>query len=146
MECQIEEPVKPLTKIISGGEMSRFMLAIKTITAKTDNIETMVFDEIDTGISGKMAQAVSKKLAVISKSHQVLVVSHLPQIAAMADNHFYIEKKVEQDKTLTKVWQIEGQALIEEIARMLSGIKLTESSISNASNLKEDCNNYKLSL
>jgi DNA repair protein RecN (Recombination protein N) len=144
--ANLGEPVKPLTKIISGGEMSRFMLAIKTITAKTDNIETMVFDEIDTGISGKMAQAVSKKLAVISKSHQVLVVSHLPQIAAMADNHYYIEKKVEQGKTLTKVSQIKGQALIEEIARMLSGIKLTGSSISNANNLKEECNNFKLSL
>ena len=144
--ANLGEPVKLLTKIISGGEMSRFMLAIKTIIAKTDNIPTMVFDEIDTGISGKMAQAVSKKLAIISKTHQVLVVSHLPQIAAMADNHYYIEKKVESGKTLTKVMLVEGNLLIEEIARMLSGVKLTDASISNAAQLKDECNKYKLSL
>jgi DNA repair protein RecN (Recombination protein N) len=144
--ANLGEPVKALNKIISGGEMSRFMLAIKTITSKTDNIDTMVFDEIDSGISGKMAQAVSKKMAKISKNHQVLVVSHLPQIAAMADTHFYIEKTSNNFTTNTNVKQIDGESIVKEIARMLSGDVLTANSINNAKELKEVSNNYKNSL
>ncbi|MGD9901433.1 MAG: DNA repair protein RecN [Spirochaetales bacterium] len=144
--ANLGEPVKPLTKIISGGEMSRFMLALKTIIAKTDNIPTMIFDEIDSGISGKMAQAVSHKMAKISRNHQVLVVSHLPQISAMADTHFYIEKIVEGTKTLTNVKEITENAIINEIARMLSGEQLTEHSISNAKELKNICDEYKRKL
>ena len=88
------EPVKPLSKIASGGEMSRVMLAIKTILADVDSVPTLIFDEIDTGISGRAAQKVERKLSFISRRHQVLCVTHLPQIAAMADNHFLIEKNI----------------------------------------------------
>lgn len=144
--ANLGEPVKPLVKIISGGEMSRFMLALKTIIAKTDNIPTMIFDEIDTGISGKMAQAVSYKMAKISRNHQVLVVSHLPQIAAMADNHFFIEKNTIEAKTTTSVKKLDNNLIIEEIARMLSGESLSVSAIDNAKDLKLCCNSFKQNL
>ena len=144
--ANLGEPVKPLNKIISGGEMSRFMLAVKTVAINKNDIQTMIFDEIDSGISGKMAQAVSKKLAKISRNHQVIVVSHLPQISAMADYHYYIEKVIINDKTLTKVKEIEGEERINEIARMLSAENLTDASKINALTLKHECEEYKLSL
>lgn len=139
--ANLGEPVKPLNKIISGGEMSRVMLSFKTVL--TGDIPTFVFDEIDAGISGKMAQAVSKKLAKISRNHQILVVSHLPQIAAMADNHFFIEKTVIEGKTKTHVELIKEDKVIEEIARMLSAEKLTDASKNNAKQLKEDATLFK---
>jgi len=144
--ANLGEPVKPLNKIISGGEMSRFMLAVKTVAMNKNDMETMIFDEIDAGISGKMAQAVSKKLAKISRNHQVIVVSHLPQISAMADYHYYIEKVIVNDKTLTKVKEIENEERIDEIARMLSAEKLTDASKTNARTLKTECEEYKFSL
>jgi DNA repair protein RecN (Recombination protein N) len=144
--ANLGEPLKPLSKIISGGEMSRFMLAIKTIAAKSDEIDTMIFDEIDTGVSGKMAQAVSKKLAKISRAHQVIVVSHLPQISAMADTHYYIEKVIEQNKTLTKIRQLQEDEMLEEIARMLSSENVTEASKQNAFELKQEGNYFKKQL
>lgn len=101
------EPLKPLQKIISGGEMSRFMLALKNITARLDGIDTMVFDEIDTGISGYIAQVVAEKLYNISVSRQVIAVTHLPQLASMADNHYKIEKKETADKTITNVKKLD---------------------------------------
>lgn len=104
------EPLKPLQKIISGGEMSRFMLALKNITARLDGIDTMVFDEIDTGISGYIAQVVAEKLYNISVSRQVIAVTHLPQLASMADNHYKIEKKKPPTRRLRtlKSWTTKG--------------------------------------
>jgi DNA repair protein RecN (Recombination protein N) len=115
------EPLKPLAKIASGGEMSRIMLAIKTILAEVDKIPTMIFDEIDIGISGKTAQKVGDKLSCLSRGHQVICVTHLAQIACMADHHFLIEKISEDDSTKTTVVKLEGNGIIKEIARLIGG-------------------------
>ena len=132
------EPMHPLEQIASGGEMSRVMLALKaTVQAgsrkKTAGAQrTLIFDEIDTGIGGRAAEAVGKKLKSLSRSSQVLCVTHLPQIASFADNHYLIEKKRSGDRTKTSVRQISGSERTEEVARMISGAKLTETSLKHA--------------
>ena len=131
------EPVRPLAKVVSGGELSRIMLAIKTILADKDETETLIFDEIDTGISGRTAQKVSEKMAVIGRSHQVICITHLPQIAAMADVHFEIIKKVENGETTTKIHPLNEQASVEEIARILGGAEITEHTMISAREMKE---------
>ena len=128
---------KELQKVVSGGELSRIMLAIKTILADKDEKETLIFDEIDTGISGKTAWKVSEKMAVIAKSHQVLCITHLPQIAAQADSHFLIEKSVKELETQTKIWRLDEEKSVEELARMLGGESITETVLSNAREMKE---------
>ena len=115
------EDEKELTKIASGGEMSRTMLAIKKVLADTDNVPVIIFDEIDTGISGKAANSVAKKLKSISKKHQVMCISHLPNIAAMADYNYFISKETTVDRTKTKIKLLEENEVIEEIARISSG-------------------------
>lgn len=115
------QPLKPLTKIISGGELSRLMLAIKGILAQKDMIPTMVFDEIDTGISGRMAKVTAEKMAGIAASHQVLCVTHLAVIAAMADRHYFIEKISTQDNTVTRISLLDEDGRIDEIARLTGG-------------------------
>lgn len=115
------EPLKPLSKIASGGELSRLMLAIKSLEAEKGGVGTMVFDEIDTGISGRMAQVVAEKMALIAKKRQVLCVTHLPQIAAMAEHQFLVEKRVEDDRTNTNVRLLTPKERIGEVARMLGG-------------------------
>ena len=115
------EDEKELTKIASGGEMSRIMLAIKTVLANSDKIPVLVFDEIDTGISGKAANKVSEKLSKISKNHQILCISHLPAIAAVADYNYFINKDVKKERTVTKIRKLEENEIIEEIARISSG-------------------------
>ncbi|MCX7884405.1 MAG: DNA repair protein RecN [Caloramator sp.] len=120
------EPLKPLNKVASGGEMSRIMLAIKTVIAEVDKIPTLIFDEIDTGISGRTAQCVAEKMSLISKSHQILCVTHLPQIASMADKHFKIEKYVNNEKTFTRLYNLDINGKIEELSRMLSGAQVTD--------------------
>lgn len=131
------EPVRSLAKVVSGGELSRIMLAIKTILADKDETETLIFDEIDTGISGRTAQKVSEKMAVIGRSHQVLCITHLPQIAAMADHHFEIIKKVENGETTTRIHSLNEQASVEEIARILGGARITEHTLISAREMKE---------
>lgn len=126
------EPVKSLSKIASGGEISRIMLAIKTVLASNDKIPSLIFDEIDAGISGKAAQAVAEKLGQISANHQIICVTHLPQIASMADIHFYISKSIIANKTKTNVEELDFQSEIKEIARMLGGAKLTELTLKHA--------------
>lgn len=120
------EPLKPLSKVASGGEMSRIMLAIKSVIADIDEIPTLIFDEIDTGISGRTAQSVAEKMTLISKNHQILCVTHLPQIASMADMHFKIQKFVENNITTTKVFKLQKDDQINELARMLGGAIVTE--------------------
>lgn len=134
------ESLKPLSQVASGGEMSRIMLAIKSIAAKSDNIETLIFDEIDTGISGRTAQKVSEKMAQISKDHQVIVVTHLPQIAAMADNHFEIKKEVVSGRTITSIDSLSDDGIIAELARMLGGVSITDAVIENAKDMKLQAN------
>ena len=130
------EPVKPLKEVASGGELSRIMLAIKTVMADKDEIETLIFDEIDVGISGRTAQKVSEKMGLIGKKHQVICITHLPQIAAMADAHYAIEKHVENNVTTTGITRLDEEASIRELARILGGAQITDTVLGNAREMK----------
>lgn len=129
------EPIKSLGSVASGGELSRIMLAIKTVLASRDRIPTMIFDEIDTGISGKTAWKVSEKLGQLSKSHQVICITHLPQIAAMADQHYKIAKQAVNNQTVTEIRQLDNNEAIDELARMLGGEEITDTVRENAREL-----------
>ena len=131
------QPMRPLMDVASGGELSRIMLAIKTVLADSDGIPTLIFDEIDTGISGRTAQKVSEKLMLIARSHQVICITHLPQIAAMADSHFEIAKSASQGRTITTIRLLDRQASVEELARLLGGARITEAVLKNAGEMKE---------
>ena len=131
------EPVKPLGKVASGGELSRIMLAIKTVLADNDAIETLIFDEIDSGISGRTAQMVSEKMNVLGRNHQIICITHLPQIAAMADAHYLIEKSVENQTTVSRIRELSGEESIEELARMLGGVEITDKVRESAKEMKE---------
>lgn len=131
------EPVKPLGMVASGGELSRIMLAIKAVLAETDEIPTLIFDEIDTGISGRTAQKVSEKLSYIGKSHQVICITHLPQIAAMADAHYEIVKSAVDGRTTTTIHQLDYEQMIQELARLLGGVEITDAVYDNAREMKE---------
>lgn len=133
--------LSPVQKIVSGGEASRIMLAFKKIISESDNIDTLVFDEIDSGISGKTAQMAGVKMKFISKSHQIVCVTHSPQIASISENHFYIKKSVIGNKTYSSVNKLGSELRVKEIARLLSGIKITEKSLNNAKELIEFSNN-----
>lgn len=126
------EGLKPLSKIASGGELSRLMLALKTILAELDQIPTMVFDEIDVGIGGRTAQAVAEKMLLIGQARQVICVTHLPQIASLAERHFYIEKQVIDDRTVVTVRPLAMNERVLELARMLSGAEVTETTRQHA--------------
>ena len=130
------EPVKPLGKVASGGELSRIMLAIKTVMA-SDKIGTLIFDEIDSGISGSTAQMVSEKMNALGRSHQIICITHLPQIAAMADSHFLIEKSVENQATVSKIHKLTDEESVEELARMLGGVEITDTVLENAREMKQ---------
>lgn len=131
------ESLKPLGKIVSGGELSRIMLAIKAILADKDQIGTLIFDEIDTGISGRTAQKVSEKMDIIGRHHQVLCITHLPQIAAMADKHFEIEKHLKGTETITEIHPLYGEDSVRELARLLGGAEITSAVEENAREMKE---------
>ena len=137
------EELKPLAQVASGGELSRIMLAIKTVLADSDDIDTLIFDEIDTGISGRTAQKVAEKLKVIAKSHQVICITHLPQIAAMADNHFRILKTVKSGKTVTRIESLDESEQTLELARLLGGAEITDTVLENAREMKRLVNEYK---
>ena len=137
------EKLRPLSAVASGGELSRIMLAIKTISAKRDDINTLIFDEIDSGISGKTAWKVSEKLGLLAKSHQVICITHLPQIAAMADSHYCIEKSEQDGKTVTDIMQLDEAGALNEIARLLGGEIITETVLENAKELKLQAQNTK---
>lgn len=130
------EPVKPLGKVASGGELSRIMLAIKTVMA-SDKIGTLIFDEIDSGISGRTAQMVSEKMNVLGRNHQIICITHLTQIAAMADSHFLIEKSVENQATVSKIHKLTDEQSVEELARMLGGVEITDTVLENAREMKQ---------
>jgi DNA repair protein RecN (Recombination protein N) len=131
------EPLRPLKDIASGGEMSRIMLAIKTVLAQRDGIDTLIFDEIDAGISGRTAQAVSEKLSLVAADHQVICITHLPQIAAMADQHYLIEKAVVGDETVSSIRKLSYEDSVKELARMLGGSSITQAVLDNAKEMKE---------
>lgn len=131
----VGEPPKPLAKIASGGEMSRMMLAMKTIFTQTQGITSIIFDEVDTGVSGRVAQAIANKIHAVSKHSQVLCITHLAQVAAISDHHFFIEKEVSNERTYTHVEKISGEKRTTEIARMLAGTEITDLSIAHAEEL-----------
>jgi len=137
------EPLKPLSQIASGGEMSRVMLALKTVLADCDQIETFIFDEIDAGVSGRTAQSVAEKLAVIGRLHQILCITHLPQIAAMGDGHFLIEKNTSGGRTTTAIHALSRDESIRELARLTSGAKITDATLGAAAEMKALAEGYK---
>ena len=137
------EGLKPLSQVASGGELSRIMLAIKTVLAGRDSIDTLIFDEIDTGISGRTAWRVSEQLDTAAHAHQVLCITHLPQIAAMADRHFVIEKNSSQDNTITDIRVLEEEESLGELARLLGSDALTEAALSNAREMRAQAATHK---
>ena len=144
--ANLGEPLKPLSMVISGGEMSRFMLSIKAQTAKYDNVSTFIFDEIDTGISGVVAKVVAEKFAKISKSVQIIAISHLPQICAMADTNLLIKKTEESGKALTNVHLLNETEKISEITRLIGGDTLSDTGKLHAIELIKNANEYKIKL
>lgn len=140
ISANVGEPPKPISKIASGGELSRIMLALKTVLADKDNIPTLIFDEIDTGVSGKTAQKIGFKLKEVSKNRQVICVTHLSQIAIMGDNHLLIEKSIHNDRTSTSVTQLDHSGRVNEIARIINGDNLTSTALKNAEELLNSAN------
>lgn len=137
------EALKPLSKIASGGEMSRVMLALKNVLADVDNIDTFVFDEIDTGISGRTAQKVAEKMINVAKGHQILCITHLPQIAAMADNNYLIVKSNNNDRTTTNIIELSGEKVYNELARLIGGAEITKATLEAAKEMKLMANKLK---
>lgn len=137
------EELKPLSRIASGGEMSRVMLALKTVLAEVDNIDTFIFDEIDTGISGRTAQKVAEKLQLVAEAHQIICITHLPQIAAMADNHYVIEKLTEDNSTRTVVLELSEDRVYNELARLIGGADITAATLEAAKEMKLMSNKIK---
>jgi DNA repair protein RecN (Recombination protein N) len=120
------EPLKPLSKVASGGELSRMMLALKSIFSKHQGVTSIIFDEVDTGVSGRVAQAIAEKIYKVAVSSQVLCISHLPQVAAMADTHLYISKITQKGRTKTSVQSLSEPDKVKEIGRMISGVEITD--------------------
>ena len=137
------EDLRPLEKIASGGELSRIMLALKTVVADKGDISTLIFDEIDAGISGKTAWKVSTKLGELAKDHQIICITHLPQIAAMADTHFMIEKGLEDGRTVTNIFSLDEEGSNKELARLLGGEEITETSLQNALEMRKMAKQHK---
>lgn len=137
------EPLKPLAKIASGGELSRMMLALKTIFSRHQGITSIIFDEVDTGVSGRVGQAIAEKIYAVSVGSQVLCISHLPQVAAMANHHYYITKKVKNKRTTTSVTVLKGVEKVEEISRMIAGIEVTELTKQHAKEMIEQAEKVK---
>lgn len=138
------EPLKPLAQVASGGELSRIMLAVKTISARRDEINTLIFDEIDSGISGKTAWKVAEKLASLAREHQVISITHLPQIAAMADTHFNIIKEEKNGKSETSIVPLDENGTLEELARLLGGGIRSDAAMDNAKELREQAKKHKM--
>ena len=137
------EDVKPLGQVASGGELSRIMLGIKSVLAEIDDIPTLIFDEIDTGISGRTAQKVAEKMAYIGRNHQVLCITHLPQIAAMADSHYLIEKTAEGERTQTQIRELSEAEQIHEVGRLMGGVEITQTILDSADEMKKMAEQFR---
>ena len=144
MSANVGEDLKPIHKIASGGELARIMLALKNVLAENDDVSTLVFDEVDTGVSGRAAQKVARKMADVARTKQVLCVTHLPQIAAMADNHFCVEKGEADGRTFTAVERLDRERRRAEIARLTSGDLMTETALQGAEELLTQAEEYRL--
>ena len=140
------EPMRSISDIASGGELSRIMLAIKSVMADTDEIPTLIFDEVDTGISGRTAQMVAEKMALLSGKRQLIAITHLAQIAAMADNHYLIEKRADKTHTATEIRKLNNEEEVMELARILGGVAITENVINSAKEMKNLATDTKTGL
>lgn len=143
MSANLGEDLKPIHKIASGGELARIMLALKNVLAENDDVSTLIFDEVDTGVSGRAAQKVAQKLAQVSRNKQVLCVTHLPQLAAMADTHFSVEKGERGGRTYTKVEALSLERRKEEVARLTSGVEITATALESAGELLTAAEQYR---
>ena len=137
MSANAGEALRPMSKVASGGELARIMLAIKNVLAVRDSVATLIFDEVDAGVSGRAAQKVAQKLLSVSGGKQVLCVTHLPQIAAMADHHFVIEKHSDDESTQTTVKELKEEEMVDELSRLLSGEAITDAVRENALEMKK---------
>lgn len=143
MSANLGEALKPIQKVASGGELARIMLALKNVLAEDDGIGSLVFDEVDTGVSGRAAQKVAEKMADVARRKQVLCVTHLPQIAAMADTHFSVEKGEKKGRTFTRVERLDQKGRVDELARLIGGAALTDSLRQSASELLAQAETYR---
>jgi DNA repair protein RecN (Recombination protein N) len=143
MSANAGEDLKPIAKIASGGELARIMLALKNVLAEQEDVGTLVFDEVDTGVSGRAAQKVAEKLAQVSRRKQVLCVTHLPQLAAMADTHFSVEKGERNGRTFTHVVMLDRERRKAELARITGGTKVTEALLKSAGELLDEAEAYR---
>jgi DNA repair protein RecN (Recombination protein N) len=134
----VGEAIKPLAAIASGGELSRVVLALKAILAQSESVETVVFDEVDAGIGGNVAEMVGRKLATLARHHQILCITHLPQIAKFGNHHFRIAKTVADGRTSTRINHLSANERVEEIARMLGGEQITQTTMAHAQELLDD--------
>jgi DNA repair protein RecN (Recombination protein N) len=139
------EESKPLNKIASGGELSRIILALKNVLLRTGSVASIVFDEVDNGIGGAVAEIVGRKLKDVSANHQVICITHLPQIASFGDNHLYVSKKVMKGRTITSVEELDDEQKIEEISRMLGGVNVTKATREHAREMINGSKAYKFS-
>lgn len=146
MSANVGESLKPLSKVASGGELARIMLAMKNVLAEQDSVPTLIFDEVDAGVSGRAAQKVAEKLANVAKNKQVLCITHLPQIAAMADTHFIVDKQIEHDRTFTHVLKLNRTERCRELARITGGAEITQTMLSGAEELLSGAERYKSGL
>jgi DNA repair protein RecN (Recombination protein N) len=128
----VGEELRPLAKIASGGELSRLMLAVKTILARTGSIETVIFDEVDSGIGGGTAEVVGKKLLSLAEYHQILCITHLPQIASQGKTHFLVIKQIINARTQATISELDSESRVQEIARLLGGREITPSAVAHA--------------
>lgn len=146
MSANVGEDLKPIQKIASGGELARIMLALKNVLAENDQVGALVFDEVDTGVSGRAAQKVAEKLAGVARTKQVLCVTHLPQLAAMADVHFSVEKREHKGRTFTEVERLSRERRMEELARLTSGERITGATLAAAGELLDSAERFKRAL
>ena len=143
MSANVGEELRPIQKIASGGELARIMLALKNVLAETDRVATLVFDEVDTGVSGRAAQKVAEKMAAVSRRKQVLCVTHLPQLAAMADVHFLVEKGEEGERTFTRITCLSRAQRRKELARITGGAQITDALLRSAEEMLEDADRFR---
>ena len=143
MSANLGEDLKPIQKVASGGELARIMLALKNVLAEDDGIHSLVFDEVDTGVSGRAAQKVAEKMAQVARHKQVLCVTHLPQLAAMADTHFRVEKGEDKGRTFTHVAVLEREDRKQELARLIGGTKVTQALLESAEELLNQAEGFK---
>lgn len=146
MSANVGEELRPIHKIASGGELARIMLAMKNVLSEQDQVGTMVFDEVDTGVSGRAAQKVAEKMARISRTKQVLCVTHLPQLAAMADTHFSVEKGEQGGRTFTRVVQLDRARRQQELARLTGGASISATMLEGAGELLDQAEKFKKTL